>query len=78
MSRISLRTAINNKCKECIYDPLAGAGTWKQQVEACTSKTCPLFEVRPTSTKSESTDLSESTQDWPVKADFRELVPLYK
>jgi hypothetical protein len=78
MSRLSLREAINAKCKECIYDPKAEAGTWRQQVEACTSKTCPLFEVRPTSIKSEPTDPSESVQDLTVKADFRELVTLYK
>lgn len=43
----SLRSAINAKCKECIYDPLAGGGSWKKQVTACTSPNCPLFEVRP-------------------------------
>lgn len=44
---MSLRAAINAKCKECIYDPLSGGGTWRQQVEACTSYKCPLFPVRP-------------------------------
>ena len=43
----SLRSAINAKCKECIYDPVGGKGTWRQQVEACTSRSCPLFAVRP-------------------------------
>jgi hypothetical protein len=46
---MSLRAAINAKCKECIYDPISGRGTWRQQVEACTSRTCPLFPVRPKS-----------------------------
>jgi len=46
---MSLRAAINAKCKECIYDPIAGKGTWRQQVEACTAPTCPLYSVRPTS-----------------------------
>jgi len=46
---MSLRAAINAKCKECIYDPIAGRGTWRQQVEACTSYACPLYPVRPTS-----------------------------
>ena len=45
----SLRSAINAKCKECIYDPIAGGGTWRSQVTECTSVTCPLFDVRPTS-----------------------------
>lgn len=45
----SLRTAINEKCKDCIYDPQSGLGHWRQQVEGCTVKACPLFEVRPRS-----------------------------
>lgn len=39
---------INAKCCECIYDPLS-EGTWRQQVEKCTSFACPLYEVRPRS-----------------------------
>jgi len=42
-----LRGKIDAKCCECIYDPVSGNGTWRQQVEACTSKTCPLHPVRP-------------------------------
>jgi hypothetical protein len=45
----SLRATINAKCRECIYDPIAGGGTWRQQVEACTSTNCPLWPVRPVS-----------------------------
>ena len=48
---MSLRKAINGKCKDCIYDDLA-AGTWRQQVTICSSEDCPLFHVRP---KSKST-----------------------
>ncbi|AOY87830.1 hypothetical protein BKP64_06385 [Marinobacter salinus] len=44
------RGPINAKCVECIYDPEA-KGTWRQQVQACTSKGCPLFPVRPTPIK---------------------------
>jgi hypothetical protein len=49
-TRPSLRKAVNDMCKTCIYDPNAG-GTWLQQVTACTAgeKGCPLFVVRPTS-----------------------------
>ena len=46
---MSLRAAINAKCKECIYDPIGGRGNWRQQVEACTSYRCPLYPVRPVS-----------------------------
>ena len=46
----SLRAKINAKCSECIYDPYA-EGSWRKQVENCTSYKCPLFKVRPTSIK---------------------------
>lgn len=41
---------INAKCCECIYDPLA-EGTWRKQVENCTSFTCPLYSIRPVPAK---------------------------
>ena len=44
---MSLRKAINAKCKDCCYDPLSGLGTWRQQVTDCPCTLCPLFEVRP-------------------------------
>ena len=44
---MSLRKAINAKCKECIYDPVGATGSWRQQVGDCTSYFCPLFEARP-------------------------------
>ena len=45
-TRPSLRLAINEQCAYCIYDSNA-PGTRLQQIEACTSKTCPLYGVRP-------------------------------
>ena len=48
-SRLSLREAINAKCRECIHDPKSGTGNWRQQVTACTSRACPLYAVRPMS-----------------------------
>jgi len=45
----SMRQAINNMCKACIYDKEAGFGTWRQQTEACTAKSCPLWSLRPIS-----------------------------
>jgi hypothetical protein len=44
---MKLRKAINTKCRECIYDPIGGKGTWRQQVVKCTSKDCPIYSVRP-------------------------------
>jgi hypothetical protein len=46
---ISLRRAINAKCKDCIWDPLSGGGSWLAQVGACPAVTCPLHPVRPRS-----------------------------
>ena len=40
------QSAINEKCKDCIYDSLAG-GTWLAQVEGCTDTKCSLHEYRP-------------------------------
>jgi len=42
----SLKSAIREKCKDCIYDPL-DKGTYLQQIEACTSESCALWSVRP-------------------------------
>ncbi|GAA6183768.1 hypothetical protein NBRC116595_10160 [Aliiglaciecola sp. NS0011-25] len=48
----SLRLAINAQCYDCIYDK-SESGTWRQQVEACPSKNCPLYLNRPTSSSQE-------------------------
>ena len=41
--------AINAMCLVCIYDPYEN-GSWRKQVEACTSHDCPLYEYRPVTT----------------------------
>ena len=47
-SRVSLRSAVNAKCKECSYDPDAkGLGGWREQIAACGGVNCPLYDVRP-------------------------------
>jgi len=44
---MSRTKAINEKCKDCIYDPKVN-GTWREQVELCTSeKSCALWPYRP-------------------------------
>jgi hypothetical protein len=45
---MSLRQAINEKCRECIYDSNC-TGNWRQQIAACTDPKCPLFPYRPQS-----------------------------
>lgn len=50
MKGTSLRAAINQHCRNCLYDKISGVGSWRQQVESCTAKTCALYTVRPKST----------------------------
>lgn len=48
--RRSLRRAIYQNCKDCIYDEhVKGEGNWRQQVEKCLVSKCALYSVRPTS-----------------------------
>lgn len=42
----SLKAAIKAYCKSCTYDDTQ-PGTYLQQIEACTVKSCKLYEVRP-------------------------------
>ena len=42
----SLKKCIENFCKGCTYDS-SQAGSWRNQVEACTVRSCELWEVRP-------------------------------
>lgn len=42
----SLKKAIDEECKSCIYCP--GDGTWRQQVDECKTTTCNLHDSRPT------------------------------
>ena len=44
---VSLRAAINAKCREFTYCPVTGTGSWRKQVAGCTSKRCALYLVRP-------------------------------
>ena len=46
---MSLRKAINEHCKDCIYDSKSALGTWRKQVEDCPCTQCPLYKVRPIS-----------------------------
>lgn len=62
MRRESLRNCINAKCKECIFDPYSD-GTWRQQIEQCSSPNCPLYDVRPRSQKSDNDNLSLRPQN---------------
>jgi len=56
VGRLSLRAAVNAKCKSCIYDADGGNGTWREQVQACASANCPLHAVRPITVKGQKRD----------------------
>jgi hypothetical protein len=43
---MSLRAAIDEKCRDCTYDPVA-PGTWREQVAQCSAVRCPLWPCRP-------------------------------
>jgi len=47
MKKSTRQQAINTFCKQCIYDPHGGNGSWLLQVENCTADNCPLFAYRP-------------------------------
>ena len=42
----SLKKSIEEKCRDCTYDP-AAAGTWREQTESCRVTRCALWAVRP-------------------------------
>lgn len=46
---MSRAAAINAKCRDCIYDPKSGLGTWRQQTEGCAIRSCALWPYRPKS-----------------------------
>ena len=45
---MSLRKAIDGKCRDCSYDP-EDKGTWRQQVQSCSDFGCHLHPYRPIS-----------------------------
>ncbi len=47
---MSLRKAIDGKCRDCIYDPDA-PGSWRQQTHSCNDTSCPLHAVQPKAAK---------------------------
>lgn len=47
---MSRARAIDQHCKDCIYDP-AEPGNWRQQTEACEITSCPLWPYRPKSSR---------------------------
>jgi hypothetical protein len=68
--KLSLRAAIDSKCKECIADPPDGR-MWRHQVEQCTTERCPLFKVRPRVRRGIAAESTESALEQPYKARSR-------
>lgn len=67
---MSLRKAINEKCRDCAYDPL-DAGSAAQQIACCTSTDCALHPVRPVSAKLIPIHLLETYGVHPAELDDR-------
>jgi len=67
---MSLRQAVNAKCRECTYDPL-DVGTAAQQIAVCTDSDCPLHPVRPITTKRLPLSLLEAYRVDPLTLDDR-------
>ncbi len=67
---MSLRKAVNAKCRECTYDPL-DVGTAAQQIAVCTDSDCPLHPVRPITTKRLPVSLLEAYRVDPLTLDDR-------
>jgi len=57
MNKGGRSAAIQAMCVNCIYDPDAlGVGSWRKQVEDCTSTDCPLYKYRPVTTGNKDED----------------------
>ena len=67
---MSLRKAVNAKCRQCTYDPL-DVGTAAQQIAVCTDSDCPLHPVRPITTKRLPISLLEAYRVDPLTLDDR-------
>ena len=65
--KLSLRAAVNSKCKECLYSP-DEPGRWREQTERCTSPSCPLYAVRPRVSRARVSERTEKAVLEAVKA----------
>ena len=71
MSALSLRSAIDSKCREC-GGMDGGARFWRVHVSVCSVTECPLWPVRPLARRNVPCWLaSRNVADLP--ADFRAL-----
>lgn len=43
----SRSAAIDAKCRDCTPHDRASAGSWRDQIAACTIRDCPLYRYRP-------------------------------
>ena len=72
---MSLRKAIDQNCKDCIYDPKwAGGGSWRQQVEDCTAKNCALWPVSPLTSAGNAQKAAGSARSKAMKGRHRDGV----
>ena len=69
----SLKKCIEEKCKDCTYDPLAG-GTWREQVEQCTIRTSALWPVRPITVATLNANRKKANAEAGARVDIDALV----
>ena len=69
----SLKKCIEEKCKDCTYDPLAG-GTWREQVEQCNIRTCALWPVRPITVATLNANRKKANAEAGARVDIDALV----
>ena len=65
---MSLRKAVDAKCRKCTYDPF-DVGTAAQQIAVCIDFDCPLHSVRPITTKRLPISLLEAYRVDPLTLD---------
>lgn len=66
--KMSKTKSLHMMCKSCIYDK-AAPGTWREQVENCSSSHCPLWQHRPMTTATITLHRQSKTLDSEINID---------
>jgi len=69
---MSRQQAIDAMCKECIYDPANGNGTWRKQVQECSSVGCPLYPYRPVPKVSKGGEMPEGLRKYREERGYKD------
>lgn len=69
----SLKKCIEQHCKNCTYDKYV-EGTWRAQVEACTTVSCALHPVRPMTMETIIANRGKTGKVIPINVDTDALI----